>query len=69
MHRCWNDIIKCQRRKHDAKNTKPKENMINEEEAGLELTIPRIETCSNDVTNTPRKVGSIQYVYHREKQY
>ncbi len=35
----------------------PEENMTNEEKKNLELVTPRIETGSNDVSNTPKKVG------------
>ncbi len=35
----------------------PKENMTNEEKKSLELAMPRIETSSNDLSNTPKKVG------------
>ncbi len=33
------------------------ENMMNEEEEGLELATPRTKTGSNDVNSTPREVG------------
>jgi hypothetical protein len=33
------------------------ENMTNEKEKSLELTTPRIETGSNDVSNTPKKLA------------
>jgi len=44
----------------------PKENMTNEEEKSPKLT-PRTKTGSDDVSNTPKEVGSTQYVHHRER--
>jgi hypothetical protein len=39
-----------------------KENMIDEEEEGLELVTPRTTISSNDVSNTPKEVGFARYV-------
>jgi hypothetical protein len=41
--------------------------MTNEEEEGLELATPRIQTVSNDVNITPKDVGFAQYVHHKER--
>jgi hypothetical protein len=35
-----------------------KDAMTDEEEEGTKLARPRIETCSNDSSNTPKKIGS-----------
>ncbi len=43
--------------------------MTDEEEENLKSTTLRIETCSNDVSNTPREVGFAQYVHHRNRRY
>ncbi len=47
----------------------PKENMTNEEEENPKSTTPRTKIGSNDVNSTPKKVGSKQYVYHKERQF
>jgi hypothetical protein len=43
--------------------------MIDEEEENIEPTTPKIETGSNDVSNTFRKIGFAQYVRIKERQY
>jgi hypothetical protein len=30
---------------------------------------PRIETGYNDVSNTPKEIGSTQYVQHKDRWY
>ncbi len=42
--------------------------MTNEEEEGSKLATPRTKIGSNDVNNTPKEVGSTQYVQHNERQ-
>jgi hypothetical protein len=37
----------------------PEDAMSNEEEESMELTIPRTKTCSNDVSNIPKKIGYV----------
>ncbi len=41
--------------------------LMDKEKEGIELVTPRIETCYNDVSNTPREIGSTQYVQHRDR--
>jgi hypothetical protein len=41
--------------------------MTIEEEENPKLVTLKIEMGSNDVSNTPREVGSTQYVHHRER--
>ncbi len=43
--------------------------MTIEEEENPKLVTLKIEMGSNDVSNTPREVGSTQYVHHRERWY
>jgi hypothetical protein len=40
----------------------PKNAMTDEEKEGTKLTTPRTEMGSNDASNTPREIGSSQYV-------
>ncbi len=43
--------------------------LMDEEEEGMEPTTPGTETDCNDASNTPREIGSTQYVQHTDKQY
>jgi hypothetical protein len=43
------------------------ETMIDLDEENTKLAIPRSKMGSNDMRNTPTKIGSIQYVQHRDK--
>ncbi len=38
-----------------------------DEEEGMELVTPRTKMGSNDVSNTPREIGSTKYVQHKDK--
>jgi len=51
--------------------TCPKDTIMDlrEEEENIKMMTPRLETGSNDVNNTPIKIGSILYVQHKYKQY
>jgi hypothetical protein len=53
--------------------TYPKNTMMDleeeEEEEGTKPTTWRLEMGSNDVNNTPKEIGSPQYVQHRDRQY
>jgi hypothetical protein len=49
------------------KTTIPKDAMMDEEEEGMKPTTPRIEMGYNDLSNTHREVGSIQFVHHKER--
>jgi hypothetical protein len=40
----------------------PKNAMMDEEKEGTKLITPRTKMGSNDNSNTPRKIGSTQYV-------
>jgi len=44
----------------------PKENMTNEEDESPKLT-PRTKMGFNDVSNTPKEVGSTQCVHHKKR--
>jgi hypothetical protein len=43
--------------------------MTNEEEESEAPVPPKTKISSNDVNNTPIKIGYAQYVQHRAKQY
>ncbi len=41
--------------------------MTNSNEEGIEPMTPRSKMGSNDVTNTPKIIGSTQYVQHKNR--
>ncbi len=51
-------LIKLDEDKNTMQKTQSlKENMIDEEEEGLELATPKTKTSFNDVSNTPKKLA------------
>ncbi len=41
--------------------------LTDEEKEGTKLATPRTEMCCNDASNTHKKIGSTQYVQHRDR--
>ncbi len=45
----------------------PKDAVTNEEEEGTKPTTLKTKMNYNDANNTPREIGSTQYVLHKDK--